>query len=205
MDPALVLSFFAAAIMLALAPGPDILFVLAQGMSQGKRAGGITALGLATGCLVHTAAAALGVAVMLQASPLAFDLIRYAGAAYLLWLAFGALRAPGGSKAGKAEALPLRRLYLRGFLMNVLNPKVTLFFLAFLPQFVRPGATWPVAAQMMVLGGVFMLATVIVFGVVGVSAGRLGEWLGRRPAVELWLNRGAGLLLGGIGLSLALG
>jgi threonine/homoserine/homoserine lactone efflux protein len=188
------LLFLTTALLLALAPGPDNLFVMAQAAQHGARAGLLVTAGLCTGLLVHTAAVALGLAALFAASQLAFTLLTFAGAAYLLWLAWQAFHA-GGSEAGDAALAPLPagQLYRRGVLMNLSNPKVSIFFLAFLPQFADP-ARGPLAPQLLYLGGLFILATVVVFGALSLIAGSLGARLRQRPATQRWLNRAAGLL-----------
>jgi threonine/homoserine/homoserine lactone efflux protein len=159
-----LLVFFAASLLLALSPGPDNLFVLAQAAQRGAWAGLAVTLGLCTGLLGHTAAVAFGVAAVFQTSALAFALLKYLGAAYLLYLAWQAFRA-GAVAAGEARAagLGLARLYRRGIIMNLTNPKVSLFFLAFLPQFTAP-AHGPLLPQVLVLGLLFIVATILVFG-----------------------------------------
>ncbi|ROR32573.1 LysE family translocator [Inmirania thermothiophila] len=201
-DPAALLAFFAASVLLALAPGPDNLFVLAQSAQHGARAGLLVTLGLCTGLLVHTGAVALGLAALLAASTAAFTALKLAGAAYLLWLAWQAWHAAHPA-ATPALAGPRRRaLYLRGIVMNVTNPKVTLFFLAFLPQFADP-ARGPVAPQVLALGALFILATILVFGAVALLAGGIGAWLRRTPRAGLALNRLSALLFAGLALRLA--
>ncbi|MDD5351370.1 MAG: LysE family translocator, partial [Chthoniobacteraceae bacterium] len=132
------LCFLGASAALTLAPGPDITFVITQGISRGRKAAIVSALGMCSGVSVHTTAAALGISAALYASAAAFTFLKFAGAAYLLYLAWKALREPVGPRlsAGKAEVQPAGILFRRGFMMNVVNPKVGLFFLAFLPQFV---------------------------------------------------------------------
>ena len=165
--------------LLIIAPGPDVLFLIAQGISRGRKAGLATALGLSAGNLVHTTAAALGVSAIFRASPLAFQAVKWLGAAYLLFLAWKAIRHRHEllSLASGVE-LEGRTLFWRGFLMNVLNPKVALFFLAFLPQFAVPegGAIW---LQMLLLGALFTALVVLVFGAIGAFAGLLGGWIQR--------------------------
>lgn len=192
--PEILAVFLAAAVALALAPGPDNLFVLTQAALHGRRAGLLVTLGLCTGLVAHTAAVSLGVAALLKASPLAFTLLTVAGALYLLWLAWGAWRA-GAMRldAGAPSAQAASALYLRGIVMNVTNPKVAIFFLAFLPQFADP-ARGSVAGQIVVLGVVFGLATLAVFGSIAWAAGFVGEGLRKRPGAQVVLNRLAALI-----------
>jgi threonine/homoserine/homoserine lactone efflux protein len=176
--------FMAAVLALNLTPGPDMLFCFATGVNRGRAAGAVAALGIGAGTLVHTAAAALGLAGLLLASPLAFDIVRYAGAAYLVWLAWKTLRAPPLGVAGTMpERRSLWRVFGHGAVTNVLNPKVALFFLAFLPQFVDPNAG-PVALQVFVLGILINLSVTLFNLAVGAGAGGLGSVLARNPAIS---------------------
>jgi threonine/homoserine/homoserine lactone efflux protein len=195
--------FFVASLALALAPGPDNIFVLTQSALHGRAAGLLVTLGLCTGLLVHTAAVALGVAAILQASAVAFTVLKVIGALYLLYLAWLTFRAGASSLAANTTALPgWRALYIRGIVMNVTNPKVAIFFLAFLPQFVDP-ARGSATLQMLLLGAVFMLATLIVFGAIAWAGGRLGEWLKRSARAQLAINRVAGTVFVLLALRLA--
>ncbi|ANN70031.1 LysE family translocator [Bordetella bronchialis] len=196
-------TFFGIAILLALSPGPDNLFVLMQSALWGRAAGLVVVLGLCTGLLGHTAAVAVGLAAVFAASPLAFALLKWAGAAYLAWLAWQAFRAPGRGDAGSAPPrLKASALYLRGIVMNLTNPKVLLFFLAFLPQFATPSAG-PVGPQIVILGGVFMLATLLVFGAIAFFSGAAGALLQRSARARRILNACAGIVFAGLALRLA--
>lgn len=178
-DPATLLLFVTASVILTLAPGPDILFLIAQGVSKGPRAGFATAMGLSTGCLVHTTAAALGASVIFQTSPLAFHALQAAGVVYLLYLAWKTLtEKPQEAHAPNTMSPAVKALYARGFLMNILNPKVALFFLAFLPQFAAP-ERGPVWLQMAFYGLVFTAQVVLMFGSIGLFAGTVSAWLSR--------------------------
>ena len=196
-------AFFGAAVLVALAPGPDNLMVLSLGMARGRKAGVAFGLGCALGCLNHTLLAAIGVSALIAASPLAFTALRIAGGAYLVWLGVQALRnaRPVGAPAAQVRQEPAGRLFAKGLVANAINPKVILFFLAFLPQFVdgaRGGAAWQIAQ----LGVLFTLASVIVFGAIGWFAGAIGERLARRPAIGLWLDRSAGTVFVALGVRL---
>lgn len=189
-----VLVFFTAAVLLALTPGPDNLFVLTQAALGGRRMGLSVTLGLCTGLIVHTTLVAAGVAGIFASSRLAFNLLKFVGAAYLIYLAWGAFRASSNIEFGRGVvASSARSLYLRGIVMNVTNPKVALFFLAFLPQFTDP-ARGPVALQIMQLGGWFMLATLIVFGGVAWFSGAVGGWLRASPQASVIMHRAAGAI-----------
>ena len=196
--------FIAASTLLALAPGPDIVYVLTRGIAQGPRAGIAAALGFATGCVFHTALAVLGVAALIRSSELAFDLVRYAGAAYLVWIGIQALRHRSGFAVEAAlDQRALLTIYKQSVIGNMLNPKVTLFFLAFLPQFVDAQAghlEW----QMLLLGVVFMGVTVAVFGAVALFSGWIGGWVRRKPAIGERLNVFAGITFIALGIRVAL-
>lgn len=198
-----LLAFFATSILLALAPGPDNLFVLTQSALRGKSAGLAVTLGLCTGLIVHTSAVALGLAAIFAASALAFTVLKLCGAAYLLWLAWQAFRASSKEITAVAgDQLTAWHLYRRGVLMNITNPKVSIFFLAFLPQFANP-ARGSLTLQMLLLGGVFILATILIFGGIALLAGMLGEWLTRSPGVQRVMNRLTGCVFAGLALKLA--
>ena len=205
MTTSTVLYFLSASVALTLAPGPDNTFVIAQGISRGRKAAVITALGMCSGVSVHTTAAALGISALLYSSATAFTLLKYAGAAYLLYLAYKAVREKGTmsplNAAGDSGAWVQFR---RGFIMNVINPKVALFFLAFLPQFVVPNSGNP-AGQMFLLGLLFMGQAVVVFSIIGFLSGSLGNAVLKRPRITryfTWLSAGIFATLG-IRLALA--
>lgn len=196
-------AFFGVAVLLALSPGPDNVFVLLQSAQKGWRAGLAVVLGLCGGILVHTTAVALGLAAVFAASATAFTVFKVMGAAYLAWLAWQAWRAPVGASAGeRPPAASWRRLYGRGVFMNLTNPKVALFFLALLPQFVVPGQG-PVAAQIAWFGVVFIVATLITFGGITYFAGAFGERLQGSPRAQRWMNRASAVVFAGLALRLA--
>jgi threonine/homoserine/homoserine lactone efflux protein len=200
-----LLSFLLAALLVTLAPGPDNLSVLGLGMSRGRRAGIGFGLGCALGCFTHTLWASLGISAVLAASATAFTLLKLAGAAYLFWLGWQALRSPGAqfrSEAGVADATPFAVYLRRGFVANAINPKVALFFLAFLPQFVPAGSAHAVAQSVM-LGLMFAFQTVLVFGLLGWFAGTIGSWLQQRGNFGRRLDQATGVLFIGLGLRLA--
>lgn len=198
----LLATFFGAALLLALAPGPDNLFVLTQSATGGKGAGLAVTLGLCTGLVGHTLAVILGVAALVRASALAFSVLKLLGAVYLLYLAWQAFRAPAARLAASAASPGFRRLYRRGIFMNLTNPKVSLFFLAFLPQFADPDRG-PLAPQLLLLGGLFIVATLLVFGTIALLAGTLGERFSGSPALQRLLNRLAAAVFVGLALHLA--
>ena len=202
-----VAGFLLAAALITFAPGPDNLSVLSLGLSRGRRAGIGFGLGCALGCFTHTIWATIGVTALIAASDTAFAALKFAGAAYLVWLGVQALKSPGAKFTAEAEGMPpqeaMRPYVMRGFVANAINPKVALFFLAFLPQFVDP-ARGAAAAQTALLGTLFALQTVLIFGALGWYAGTVGGWLRGRPAVGRWLDRATGVLFIGLGIRLAL-
>lgn len=196
--------FIAASALLAIAPGPDVVYVLTRGISQGPKAGIAAALGFASGCIFHTLLAALGIAALIRSSDWAFDLVRYAGAAYLAWIGIQALRHRAAfSIEGASDAKALAVIYKQSVIGNMLNPKVTLFFLAFLPQFVNTAAGH-VEWQMALLGVVFMGVTIVVFGAVALFSGWIGAWVRRKPAIGERLNVFAGITFIALGIRVAL-
>ena len=201
------LAFFFVALLLGFTPGPDNLFVLMQAATRGRRAGWYVVLGLCTGLVVHTAAVALGLAAVFAASASAFTALKLIGAGYLLYLAWQAWRAPTSSSnelASSSQAGPgMGAMYLRGIVMNLTNPKVVFFFLAFLPQFVRP-AQGAVATQIFCLGLLFILATLVSFGTITWFAGTLSQHLRGSARAQQLLNRAAALVFAGLALRLAL-
>ncbi|WP_210396265.1 LysE family translocator [Motiliproteus sediminis] len=195
-----LLGFTAAALLMGLVPGPDNLYVLAQSLQQGRHAGLWVTLGLCSGLVVHTLAVTLGVAALLATSATAFMLLKILGAGYLLYLARQAFRA-GHSESPAVTPLSPRQLYRRGILMNISNPKVALFFLAFLPQFADP-TRGEAQAQLLTLGLLFILTTLAVFGAIAWGAGMAGERLQGSATIQRLLQRLAGTLF--LGLSLRL-
>ncbi len=185
-DALTLAAFVPAALALNLTPGADMMFVLAQGLRGGVRAGWAANLGIAAGCLVHAALAALGLAALLAAHPAAFEAVRWAGVLWLLWLARKALGAGAPQPVRVAPAAPMR-IFREALAVNLLNPKVALFILAFLPQFVDP--LRPLPGQFATLGLVFAAGGLAVNGAVALSAGRIGVLLARSPSFSRGLNR----------------
>lgn len=206
-----LLLFILAGWLLNLTPGPDVLYIVRHALREGTRAGIVAGLGITAGCFVHAAAATLGVGALLAASAVAFDALRWLGAGYLLWMGVKLLVAPAGAPTGPAaeaaapaaaQALPLRTVFLGGFWTNVLNPKVAIFFLAFLPQFIAPDARDKTAA-FIALGVLFNVNSIPVNCGWALAAG----WMAQRPQVRRalgWLDRAAGALFVSFGLRLAL-
>jgi threonine/homoserine/homoserine lactone efflux protein len=190
--------FFAVAVLLGFTPGPDNLFVLMQSISRGRRTGLLVMLGLCAGLCVHTAAVALGLAAVFAASPVAFIVLKVVGAAYLLFLAWQAFRAPASVLGGgDGTPAPAAKLFGRGVVMNLTNPKVLLFFLAFLPQFVDT-SVGSVAPQVVWFGLWFIVATLMAFGTIAWLAGAIGERLRGSRRAQIWLNRITGVVFAGL-------
>ena len=180
-DPATLLIFAGAALALIVIPGPAVLYILAQSVEHGRNAGVVSALGVATGGLVHITAAAVGISALVVSSAVAFSVVKYAGAAYLLYLGIRRLLDRGRDEDDQGvprEAEPWR-IFRRGVLVNVLNPKTALFFLAFLPQFVDPGRG-PVLGQILVLGTLFVALALLSDSLYALGAGALAAWVRRR-------------------------
>lgn len=201
LDIETILSFSVASIALCLAPGPDNLFVLSQSAAHGRSAGLWVMAGLSTGLLFHTTAVALGLAAVFQASAVAFTVVKVVGVAYLLFLAWKAFTAKA-QELGIAEKSSNGGFYWRGVIMNVTNPKVSIFFLAFLPQFVSP-ESGSVTMQIITLGLMFIVATIVVFGAIAFMGGALRDFLVRSPKAQSIMNKASGVVLAGLAFRLA--
>ena len=198
--------FFSAAFALNIAPGPDLLFVLSRTVAQGKKVGLASAAGVSTGALVHVAAAAFGLSALLATSAVAFSLVKYAGACYLLYLGISALRS-GGTRfdmLGKSpKTLRPWQAFRQGVFIDVLNPKVAIFFMAFLPQFVRPGHG-SVSMQLLILGLLVIAVAVVVDASFVLAAARTTGYFRHHPKMSQWLDRLLGSIFIGLGIRLAL-
>jgi threonine/homoserine/homoserine lactone efflux protein len=176
--------FLAAVVTLTITPGPDMIYVASRALGQGRAAGVLSAFGVISGTFVHLGLAAVGLSELFRHSPLAYDLVRYLGAAYLLWLAWRVARAHGeGGFAAARGGAGRARIYLQGLTTNLLNPKVGLFYLSFLPQFVDP-ERGSVALQVLLLGSCLNGFGLLVKTGVALTAGGLGDWLRQHPRVQ---------------------
>jgi len=203
-DAHTLLLFAGAGLLLNLTPGPDLLYILGRSVAQGRATGVLSALGIGAGCLVHVLGAALGLSALLMAVPVAYDLVRWGGAAYLVVLGVMAFRSRGGAlEVATLAPVSRRRVFLQGALTNVLNPKVALFFLAFLPQFADP-SRGPLAPQLLLLGAIFTVNGTLVCLVFALFASRLGAWLKTRYGATKLLERLTGGLFIALGLRLVL-
>ena len=196
-------AFLAAAMLITASPGPDNLLVLSTGIARGRTRGVAFGLGCALGCLSHTVLAAVGVSALIAASPLAFTLLKVGGGLYLMWMGIQVLRSRGGvtMASARGDDESLRRLFAKGLLANAINPKVALFFLSFLPQFVIAGHGH-VGWQTVQLGLVFTVQAALMFGLLGYFSGVIGQWLQRNARAGLWLDRLAGTIFVALGLRL---
>lgn len=194
--------FISAAVLLTLMPGPDILFVITQSITRGRKAGIIFAGGLCTGLIVHVTAVSVGVSFLLMSSPVAFAVLKFTGAAYLFYLGIKTFLARRENPFILEKTPAIHgKLYRKGILMNILNPKVILFFLAFFPQFVDYEAGHPVS-RMLVLGLIFMMQAFLIFSMVSILAGHLAGRLMREPKIALGMNIAEALIYVVIGVSI---
>jgi threonine/homoserine/homoserine lactone efflux protein len=201
-EPLTLLAFVPAGLALNLTPGADMMFCLGQGLKSGWRPAMAANFGIALGGMVHTLLAALGLGALVAAHPAAFEAIRWLGVGYLLWLALGALRA--SPFASEAQVTPTSAIWAfwQGLMVNLLNPKVILFILAFLPQFVDPSRA--ILPQFLTLGLVFSLGGLLVNGAVGIFAGSIGQRVARSAGLAKWLSRISATIFGALALRLAL-
>jgi len=201
--PEQFLGFLAAAVLITVAPGPDNLMVLGFGISRGRAKGIAFGVGCGIGCLSHTLLAALGVSALIAASPMAFTALRIGGGLYLVWLGVQALRSRGQLRVDDARGVEesLSRLFAKGLVANAINPKVILFFLSFLPQFViaeRGQIGWQTAQ----LGLVFTVQAAVLFALLGYFSGSVGQWLQRHGRAGVWLDKLAGTIFVALGVRL---
>ncbi len=204
-------AFLTTAILLNLSPGPDMAYILAETVRGGRRSGFAAMGGIWTGAFVHVAMAALGLSAILATSAVAFSAVKWIGAAYLVWLGIEAFRSSGGSVLPKEENGPasacrpasLRRIYRRGVLVSALNPKVAIFFLAFLPQFVVADAG-PEWAQLLLHGSLIIAVAGLIEPLLVLAGAGLAAALRRSERIGLWFDRTLGVLFIGLGIRLAL-
>ena len=197
------LLFTVASLVLIVTPGQDMVLVMSRSIAQGAAAGVATAAGVSVGLVGHTVLVTLGLGAILRASEWLFVALKLVGAAYLIYLGIALLRTRGVELAVHATApRPVARLFVDGALSNLSNPKIAIFYFAFLPQFVLPGAAHP-ALSVFALGLLFAALTFLVKGPIGYFAGKLSAWLRSRPGVLVWLYRSSGAILIGLGIRLA--
>ena len=196
--------FLTASLVVIVAPGPDNILVLTRGVAQGRGAALVSAAGASLGLVVHSVLAAVGLSALLAQSVVAFSVVKYVGAAYLIYLGVRALLDRRSFALPRGEGpMGLRRVFMQAVASNVLNPKIAVFFLAYLPQFADP-ATGGTALQLLALGLIFALLTLAIFGALALFSGSIGSWLRTRPEFAGWLGWLTGGVLIGLGLRLAL-
>lgn len=197
-------AFFTAAVLLNLSPGPDMAFILGQTVKRGVQSGFSAMFGIWTGAFIHVILAALGLSAILATSAIAFSVVKWIGAFYLVWLGIQALRSKGANMAVRGRISPkgLMEIYKQGVLVAVLNPKVAIFFLAFLPQFVDAGAG-PVSAQLFLHGTLIIVVAGFVEPPLILAGGKLTAYLSKNRVVSRWMDRGLGALFVGLGIKLA--
>ncbi len=197
-------TFFTAAVLLNLSPGPDMAFILGQTAKRGVQSGFSAMFGIWTGAFIHVIFAALGLSAILATSAVAFSAVKWIGAAYLIWLGIQALRSKGAniSVSGQVSQKGLMKIFKQGVLVAVLNPKVAVFFIAFLPQFVEAGAG-PVSSQLFLHGSLIIVVAAFVEPPLILIGGKLTGYLSNNTKVSCWMDRGIGTLLVGLGIKLA--
>jgi threonine/homoserine/homoserine lactone efflux protein len=191
LDPALLTVFLVAVLIICVTPGPDMLYIVATSISQGGTAGLVASVGMSFGMIVHTALVSLGLAAVITTVPALYDGVRYVGAAYLVYIGVRAWWESSAATIERRPVVPLRTVLWRATMTNLLNPKIVLFYIAFLPQFVAPSRGRP-GVQLLLLGLIFVVVGLVVDSAIALAAGRLGAWLQRRRHVDRVLNRVAG-------------
>jgi len=202
---ATLIAFAAAAFALVVIPGPNLIYIITRGIQQGRRAAVVSSLGVQLGMVVHIVLATFGLSALVARSPVLYDVIRYAGAAYLVWMGISLLRKRHAvaDEVGELRPASTRQLFLHGFAINMLNPKVILFVLALLPQFVDP-ARGSTVSQMLILGAVFIVVALVSDTTYALVSGSLGAWLKRHPGSGRHRDRASGLVYLMLGLVVAL-
>ncbi|WP_303851956.1 LysE family translocator [Seleniivibrio woodruffii] len=202
LDSTQIILFCSTSLLLAITPGPDIIYVITRGITQGHKSGMAAAAGFSLGNIAHTTFAIVGLSAIIRSSALAFTAIKIAGALYLIYIGWKTFTSKGGASAEKdTKILSPKAVFIQSITANVLNPKVALFFIAFFPQFVKPQNGHP-AIQMALLGLLFIICTFIVFSACALFSGQIGEKLKNSKGAGL-LNKAAGAVLMGLGVALA--
>lgn len=203
-EPTTFVLFAGAALALLVVPGPSVLYIVTRGIHQGRPAALVSVLGVTTATLVHTAFAAIGLSAILASSATAFALVKYAGSAYLIYLAIRTWRDRSDERIDSpSPAVPLRRVYLEGFIVNLLNPKTALFILALLPQFVDPARGAP-GLQILLLGGTLACLGLVSDGAYALASGSIGGWLRRRRSMAAVQRRISAAIYAALGIGTAL-
>ncbi|MDR9805625.1 LysE family translocator [Rhizobium hidalgonense] len=207
LDIGTFLPFYGAVLAIQLSPGPDMVLVIGRGIGQGRRTAILSVVGMTIlSGAIQISLLVVGIASILQASPLAFDVLRWIGAAYLIWLGIKLLVRAGGRDRHGPQTPPsisTSKALREGMINNMTNPKALAFLFAFLPQFVDPSSNWPVAAQLLLLGTITKLSNFMILSLVALGSGTFGSWLSRRPRLLIWQERFAGTVMICLGLRLA--
>ncbi len=204
MDSSTVIAFVVACVVISVVPGPDMMFIIANGIARGRAAGVVSAVGMSTGIAVHTILAALGLGALLAAAPVALEAVRIAGAVFLVYLAVSTLRSAkdlASTAPARFGGRSLRRTFGMAVLTNLANPKVILFYVAFFPQFLTVGG-WATPVQFLAMGAILIVTGLSVDATVGLAAGTMSDLLLRRPAIQRWLNRVSAAIFGGLAVRL---
>ena len=202
LDSTQIILFCSTSLLLAITPGPDIIYVITRGITQGHKSGMAAAAGFSLGNIAHTTFAIVGLSAIIRSSALAFTAIKFAGAVYLIYIGWKTFTSKGGASAEKdTKILSPKAVFIQSITANILNPKVALFFIAFFPQFVKPQNGHP-AIQMALLGLLFIICTFIVFSACALFSGQIGEKLKHSKGAG-YLNKAAGAVLMGLGVALA--
>ncbi|MGE4268011.1 MAG: LysE family translocator [Deferribacterales bacterium] len=202
LDSTQIILFCSTSLLLAITPGPDIIYVITRGITQGHKSGMAAAAGFSLGNIAHTTFAIVGLSAIIRSSALAFTAIKFAGAVYLIYIGWKTFTSKGGASAEKdTKILSPKAVFVQSITANILNPKVALFFIAFFPQFVKPQNGHP-AIQMALLGLLFIICTFIVFSACALFSGQIGEKLKHSRGAG-YLNKAAGAVLMGLGVALA--
>lgn len=199
-----ILLFMGLSWVLVITPGPDLMYVLTQGVSGGKKAGLVSAVGVTLGIFVHTAFAALGLSVILKTSATAFTIVKLIGAAYLIYLGVKMLLSKHNTLyINKEQQTSLKKVFTQGVISNTLNPKVALFFMAFLPQFIKTNGTEISPIPFLILGTIFAFFVLIFLGVLGYFSGIVGEYLKTKVSIYNWIHKVSGSIMILLGAKLA--
>ncbi|WCC46195.1 LysE family translocator [Tenacibaculum finnmarkense] len=197
-----ILLFIGLSWVLVITPGPDTIYVLTQGISGGKKAGLISAIGVTLGIFVHTIFAALGLSIILKTSAIAFMIVKMVGAGYLIYLGIKILKSKDEMKITTKQKKTSRKIFIQGLISNTLNPKVALFFIAFLPQFIKTNGTEISPIPFLILGTIFALFVMIFLGIIGYFSGKVGQYLKTKNSISKWINKISGSIMILLGVSL---
>ena len=204
MEPVAIGLFFITSVVIIITPGPDMIYVLTQGISKGKKAGILSAIGVVSGLLIHTIIASFGLGIIITTSRIAYSILKHAGAAYLCYLGFKAIREKSKIEINESKKdFNTSKTFINGLLSNVFNPKIIVFFMAFLPQFIDPNKVNSQKA-FLTLGLVFAIMGAIFLSIIGYMSGRIGALLKKNKTIMKWMNKVAGSIMIGLGIRLAI-